>query len=158
MKIESPAFENGGMIPEKYTQESDEDISPPLKISGVPKEAVSLALICEDPDVPDPAHPVRIFIHWVVANLPPTLESLPAGVDISSIPGAIAGLNGRGSVGYIGPRPPIGAHRYYFKLFALNTKLPFIEPPTQADLMEAMDGHVVAEAETMGKYALKKNR
>ncbi len=158
MKIESPAFENGGMIPEKYTQESREDISPPLVISGVPKDAVSLTLLCVDPDVPDPAHPVRTFTHWVVVNLPPTIKELPADVDISSIPGAIAGLNGADRVGYIGPRPPIGAHRYFFKLYALNCKLPFTSPPTRQEVMEAMDGHVITEAETMGKYILKKNR
>ncbi|MCD8339507.1 MAG: YbhB/YbcL family Raf kinase inhibitor-like protein [Burkholderiales bacterium] len=158
MKIESSAFENGAMIPEIYTQESSEDISPPLTFSGVPKEAVSLTLLCIDPDVPDPAHPVRDFTHWIVVNLPPTTKGLPSNVDISTIPGAMAGINGAGTIGYIGPRPPIGTHRYFFKLFALDTKLPFIEPPTKVEVMEAMDGHVITEAETMGRYALKINR
>ncbi len=156
MKIKSTAFADGGMMPAKYTQEGA-NVSPPLEISDVPKEAQSLVLICIDPDVPDPAKPVRTFIHWVVYNLPPNTKELPEAVDISKIPGAQEGQHGRGGTGYIGPRPPIGVHRYYFKLYAINIDLKFPSPPTAASVLSMIDGHVVATAETMGRYKLSTN-
>ncbi len=157
MTITSSAFENNGFIPEIYTQELD-DISPPLTISNVPKGTVSLVLLVLDPDAPDPAKPLRTYTHWVLYNLPPDLTTLSPGVNIDSIPGAMSGLNGRGEKGYIGPKPPIGTHRYFFDLYALDTKLQFDQPPTALQVLEAMNGHVITEAVLIGKYLLKKNR
>ncbi len=154
MNIVSSAFENGGMIPQKYTQEG-ENVSPPLSFSDIPAEAQSLALLCIDPDVPDPQAPVRDFTHWVIYNLPVNCSGLPEAVKISGVAGSGEGLNDRGKVGYIGPRPPIGTHRYYFKLYALNKTMEFDSPPSRAQVLEQMDGFVVGLAELMGRYKLK---
>lgn len=155
MKIQSPAFANQGWIPEKYTQEG-EDFSPQLLISDVPSEAQSLVLICLDPDAPDPKAPVRVFTHWILYNLPVTIAEIPEGAKLPDLgDGVKEGLNDRGQSGYIGPKPPIGAHRYFFKLYALNCRLNFKEPPTRNQVFNAMDGNIVAMAEVMGRYQLK---
>ncbi len=153
MKISSPAFADNGFIPIEYTQEG-EDLSPPLVISDIPEAAKSLVLIVEDPDAPDPENPKLIFTHWIVYNLPPKAMELTAGQAIDQIPGASEGLNDRGTVGYIGPRPPIGVHRYFFKLYALNTELSFERPPQRKEILREMDGRVVGSAQIIGLYKL----
>lgn len=154
MKVTSPAFENNGFIPEKYTQEG-ENISPPLVISEIPKAAKSLALLAVDPDAPDPEHPKLTFTHWIVYNLPAKSIELSEGIKIQTIKEAEEGFNDRGTIGYIGPRPPIGTHRYFFKVYALNLELSFDKPPHRAQILQLMDGHVVEIAEIMGRYKLQ---
>ena len=153
-KLASAAFTQDGEIPAKYTCEG-EDVSPPLAWSGVPANAKSLALIVDDPDAPDPAAPKMTWVHWVVYNIPlaPTglLEAskkLPAG--------ALDGLNDWDRTGYGGPCPPIGRHRYFHKLYALDTVLPDLRKPTKAKLEAAMKGHVIAEARLVGTYRKRK--
>ncbi|RME33360.1 MAG: YbhB/YbcL family Raf kinase inhibitor-like protein [Gammaproteobacteria bacterium] len=153
LEIRSPAFENGGEIPSRYTCQG-EDISPPLEFSGVPPEARSLALIVDDPDAPDPAAPKMIWVHWVLYNLPPDCSGLPE--EVSELPpGTGEGLNDWQRTGYGGPCPPIGRHRYFFKLYALDCTLPDLGTPTKGELLEAMRGHVIDEAELMGTYKKK---
>lgn len=153
MQISSPAFSDRGFIPVKYTQEG-ENISPPLVITDVPEVAKSLVLLVEDPDAPDPDNPKLTFTHWIVYNLPPVSTELAAGEDVCKIPGTEEGMNDRGTQGYIGPRPPIGTHRYFFKLFALNIQLSFDRPPQRKELLNQMDGYVVASAEIVGLYKM----
>ncbi len=149
--IHSSAFEEGGSIPARYTCDG-EDLSPPLQWSGVPQGARSLALIVDDPDAPDPAAPRMVWVHWVLYNLPADSTGLPEGV--AHLPsGTLEGLNDWKRTGYGGPCPPIGRHRYFFKLYALDTELPDLGTPTKARLLEAMKGHVVGEAVLMGTYA-----
>lgn len=150
LSITSDAFEAGGEIPQKNTCEGD-DLSPPLAIGGVPEGTRSLALIVDDPDAPDPAAPKRVWVHWVLYDLPPDAAPLPEGA-ADPPPGARAGTNDWGRTGYGGPCPPIGRHRYFFKLYALDTALGDLKAPTKAKLLEAMEGHVVARAELMGTY------
>ncbi len=152
LTIASPDFAHEGPIPSRFTCEGD-DVSPALAWSGVPAGARSLALIADDPDAPDPAAPRRTWVHWVLYNLPPTSEGLTAGVPSRQLPGAtLPGKNDWGRTGYGGPCPPIGRHRYYFTLYALDAVLPDLRQPTKATLLEAMKGHVVAEAQVMGTY------
>src|SRR5690349_7242579 len=128
MQISSIAFENGGPIPVGYTAEG-KNVSPPLHITAVPPGAKTLALIVEDPDAPDPKAPKRTFTHWVVYNLPANTTDLPERADEASIhSGGIFGVNDFKKQAYAGPNPPIGRHRYFFKLFALDAKLPKLEP------------------------------
>jgi Raf kinase inhibitor-like YbhB/YbcL family protein len=150
MEIHSTAFAEGGDIPDRYTCQG-EDISPPLSWSGIPAEAKSLALIVDDPDAPDPAAPKMTWVHWVLYNLPAAngglaeaVQQLPAGTG--------QGLNDWGRTGYGGPCPPIGRHRYFFKLYALDTPLDDLGQPTKADLERAMAGHILAKARLMGTY------
>jgi Raf kinase inhibitor-like YbhB/YbcL family protein len=153
MRIESPAFAPLGAIPRDYTCDGA-DRSPPLRWSGVPEGAKSLALIVEDPDAPDPAKPQRIYTHWVLYDLPPSTEGLAEGVDSSALPpGTREGLNDAGKTGYGGPCPPIGRHRYFFKLFALDANLDGSQPMTRLELLRAMKGHVMESAELVGTYA-----
>jgi len=148
MKIESTAFQQHGEIPRKYTCEG-EDISPPLAFRQVPPETKSLALIVDDPDAPDPKAPKTVWVHWVVFNLPPLAPGLPEGAKLPA--GATDGLNDWKRTGYGGPCPPIGRHRYFFKLYALDTTLELTRP-TKAQLEQAMQGHVLAQAEVVGTY------
>lgn len=151
--LRSPAFAPNGEIPRRYTCDGDE-ISPPLEWSGVPPSAKSLALLVDDPDAPDPSAPKRVFVHWVVYDLPPTATGLPEGVSEKELPaGAHQGLNDNKKRGYGGPCPPVGRHRYFFKLYALDTVLPDLGPATKADLEAAMRGHVLEHAELIGTYA-----
>jgi Raf kinase inhibitor-like YbhB/YbcL family protein len=152
MRLTSSVFEHGGSIPSKHTCEG-ENRSPPLVVHDVPPNAKSLALIVDDPDAPDPKAPKRTWVHWVLCNLPPNLHTLTEGDD--DFPGAIHGLNDWGRTGYSGPCPPIGTHRYYFKLYALDTLLPDLQTPTKTDLERAMQGHIVAQTELMGRYHKK---
>ena len=152
MSITSPVFRHESAIPQRYTCEGD-DVSPPLVFDGVPTAAASLALIVEDPDAPDPAAPKRVWVHWVMYNLPPATKELRESVRTTDLPtGARAGKNDWSKAGYGGPCPPIGRHRYFFKLYALDIVLPDLELPTKAALEKAMQGHVIAEATLMGTY------
>ena len=151
--LSSPAFAAQREIPGKYTCEGP-DVSPPLTWDGVPEDAQSLVLIMEDPDAPDPAAPLRTFVHWLLLDLSPSLRGLRE--DLRELPpGALEGLNDQQRTGYTGPCPARGRHRYFFKLFALDTKLKLIKPQ-RAQLEEAMQGHVLARAELMGTYEKKK--
>ncbi len=150
MEITSSAFGNGSAIPATYTCEG-EDISPPLEFHGIPDGARSLVLIVDDPDAPDPDAPKMTWVHWLLYNLPPDTPSLPEAV--SELPaGTGVGLNDWQRADYGGPCPPIGRHRYYFKLYALDTRLPDLDHPTKAELLKAMEGHVLAEAQLVGTY------
>ncbi len=153
LEIRSPAFANGGEIPQRYTCDGA-DVSPPLEWSGVPEGTRSLALIVDDPDAPDPDNPRMTWVHWVLYNLPPDSTGLPEGVDESALPpGTRQGLNDWKRTGYGGPCPPIGRHRYFHKLYALDTVLPDLGTPTKDALERAMSGHVIAHAELVGTYA-----
>lgn len=129
------------------------DQSPPLAWSGVPAGAHSLALIVDDPDAPDPAAPRRVWVHWVLYNLPPDSPGLAPGTRAAELPaGAHEGLNDWRQTGYRGPCPPVGRHRYFHKLYALDTVLPDLHRPTKAALERAMQGHVLAQATLMATY------
>ncbi len=150
--LTSSAFSDGGSIPEEYTCEG-EDLSPPLAWSGLPEDTRSLALIVDDPDAPDPAAPRMTWVHWVLYNIPPTVTGLGRGADAGSLPAdARSGTNDWGRTGYGGPCPPVGRHRYFHKLYALDTVLSDLGNPSKADLLEAMEGHVLESAELVGTY------
>ena len=148
LNITSSAFTNGGNIPRKYTCEG-EDASPDLSWSGVPEGTESLALIVDDPDAPDTAKPQRVYVHWVVYNIPPTTHGIPEGGSLAS--GPITGTNDWGKQEWGGPCPPVGRHRYFFKLYALDTTLD-LSSAKKADLENAMKGHILGQAELMGTY------
>ena len=150
MIITSTAFAADSHIPGIYTCDG-QNVSPPLAWSDVPEGTRSLALIVDDPDAPDPKAPVRTWAHWVLYNLPPTLEGLPEALTPGTLPeGAHAGLNDWHQTDYVGPCPPVGHHRYFHKLYALDTVLPDLEEPTKAAVEEAMQGHILAEAALVG--------
>jgi hypothetical protein len=152
MQLLSPSFTAQGSIPQKYTCEGT-DTSPPLSWTGVPPSAKSLALIVDDPDAPDPNAPKLTWVHWVVYNLPPQTTALAESPAGKSLPqGAREGLNDWNKTGYGGPCPPIGRHRYFFKLYALDVVLPNLGRLSKADLLKAMEGHVVGNAELVGTY------
>jgi len=156
LTITSTAFSDGGSIPARYTCDGEET-SPPLEWSGVPDRAMSLALVVDDPDAPDPAAPKRRFVHWVLYNIPPDARGLSEGASRggkgSKLPaGAREGSNDFNKSGYGGPCPPIGRHRYFFKLYALDTSLSGIDSPTRSDLEAAMQGHILEQAETVATY------
>jgi Raf kinase inhibitor-like YbhB/YbcL family protein len=152
MKLESTQFASGGEIPRKYTCQGA-DVSPPLSWTDVPSGAKSLVLIVDDPDAPDPKAPKMTWVHWVLYDLPPGEGGLPEGVAQSALPaGARGGLNDWKRTGYGGPCPPIGRHRYFHKLYALDVVLGDLAHPTKTKLEAAMKGHVQAEAELVGTY------
>ncbi len=152
LKITSSVFAEGGEIPTEYTCQG-EDVSPELAWSGVPGGTASLALIVDDPDAPDPAAPKMTYVHWVLYNIPTSAAGLPRAVESGDLPaGTLEGLNDWSRTGYGGPCPPIGRHRYFHKLYALDTVLPDLGTPTKAKLLKAMEGHVLAEAVLMGTY------
>jgi Raf kinase inhibitor-like YbhB/YbcL family protein len=151
LTLTSPAFKPQGPIPAKYTCEGD-NVSPPLSFDGVPQGAKSLALILDDPDAPDPAAPTRVWVHWVVYNIPPDARGLPADAGKAGLPqGAAAGVNESKHQGYDGPCPPIGRHRYFYTLYALDTTLD-LKTPNKAALEAAIHGHVMAKAELIGTF------
>ncbi len=154
LTLSSTVFSQNGEIPSKYTCEGD-DLSPPLTWSGVPPVANSLALIVSDPDAPDPAAPRMTWVHWVLYNIPPGTSALAEAVK-SLPPGTLEGLNDWKRTGYGGPCPPIGRHRYFHKLYALDTVLSDLGRPTRAKLEAAMKGHVLAQTELIGTYQKKK--
>ncbi len=150
MTITSSAFDHQGSIPKVYTCEG-RDVSPPLAWSGVPAGAKSLALIVDDPDAPDPAAPRMTWVHWLLYNLPASSSGLAEGVQ--SLPaGTLDGLNDWKRTGYGGPCPPIGRHRYFHKLYALDVVLPDLEKPDKKTLEQAMQGHIIAQAQLLGTY------
>lgn len=152
MAIDSPSFMHDRPIPERHTCDGA-DISPALAWSGVPAGAKSLALIVDDPDAPDPAAPRTTWVHWILYNIPPDVGSLAEGVAAKALPpGTLQGTNDWHRVGYGGPCPPVGKHRYFFKLYALDITLPDLKKPGKAALEKAMQGHVVAQAELIGLY------
>ena len=156
MKVTSPAFENQGAVPKKFTCDG-EDISPALAWSNIPEGTKSFALIVDDPDAPDPANPRMTWVHWVVYNIPATVSSLAEGVIDKDLPkGTLQGLNDWKKTGYGGPCPPIGKHRYFHKLYALDIVLPDLKQPTKAKLEKVMEGHVLSKAELVGLYQRKK--
>ena len=150
MRIVSAAFSHEGSIPAHYTCEG-KDVSPPMSWSDVPPGTKSLALIVDDPDAPDPSAPKMTWVHWVLYNLPPTTDGLPENA--KTLPqGTQEGTNDWSRTGYGGPCPPVGRHRYFHKLYALDTVLPDLKQPTKAKLEEAMKGHILSEARLMGTY------
>jgi Raf kinase inhibitor-like YbhB/YbcL family protein len=152
MTIRSDAFEHEGKIPRRYTCEGD-DVSPPLAWSGAPEGTQSLVLIVDDPDAPDPKNPRTTWVHWVLYDIPPTAGGLPESVTPAALPGGTReGLNDWKRTGYGGPCPPIGRHRYFHKLYALDSELGDLGPATKADVERAMKGHVIAESVLMGTY------
>lgn len=152
LKLTSSAFAHSGAIPRRYTCQGD-DISVPLAWSGAPVATKSFVLIVDDPDAPDPKAPRMTWVHWVLYNLPQSSSALPEGVPAGALPkGTLEGLNDWKRTGYGGPCPPIGRHRYFHKLYALDTLLPAIESPTKADLEQAMKGHVLEKSELIGTY------
>jgi Raf kinase inhibitor-like YbhB/YbcL family protein len=152
LTITSSVFANGGNIPRTYTCEG-QDIAPPLGWTGVPREAHSLVLIVDDPDAPDPKAPKMTWVHWVLYNIPPDAVGLPEAVTTRGLPGGTGeGLNDWRRTGYGGPCPPIGRHRYFFKLYALDTVLEKLEKPTKAKVEAAMKGHILEQAELVGTY------
>lgn len=148
IEVRSSAFEEGGAIPARYTCDGL-DISPPLSWGSVPDGAQSLALIADDPDAPR-----GTFVHWVIFNLPTDMghlmEDIPNRPTLPS--GAMQGVNGAGGIGYMGPCPPSGTHRYYFKVYALDTRLDLGGRATKEDIMGAIEGDVLAEGQLMGVY------
>lgn len=152
LTIRSSAFADGGAIPAKYSCDGEER-SPPLEWDGVPEGTQSLALIMDDPDAPDPAAPTMTFVHWVLYNLPPSLGGLPEAFEPATLDTVIGeGINDRRRTAYRGPCPPIGRHRYFHKLYALDVRLEGLLRPTKQDLERAMRGHVIEQATLIGTY------
>jgi Raf kinase inhibitor-like YbhB/YbcL family protein len=152
LTIRSGAFEQGAEIPIRHTCEGA-DVSPPLAWSGVPAGARSLALVVDDPDAPDPAAPKMTWVHWVLYDVPPGTAALGEAMKHGLLPaGTREGLNDWKRTGYGGPCPPIGRHRYFFKLYALDAPLGDLGTPTKARLEQAMKGHVLEHAELMVTY------
>jgi len=146
MKISSPAFQEGGTVPEKFSK-NGQNINPELRIEGTPTEAKSLALIVDDPDAP-----VGLFTHWLVWNIDPKTTQIAEG---SAPNGGVQGKNDFGEIGYGGPQPPSGTHRYYFKIFALNGALDLKPGAKRKDIDAAMKSHVIAQGQLIGKYSKK---
>jgi Raf kinase inhibitor-like YbhB/YbcL family protein len=148
MRLSSPAFRDGEEIPIKYTCEGN-DVSPPLDWADVPHQTRSLALVVDDPDAPDPARPTTTWVHWVLVDLPPTQHGLPE--NLGQLAHGRVGLNDWNRAAWGGPCPPIGRHRYFFKLYALDRLLELARP-TKLELERAMAGHILAEAALVGTY------
>jgi len=152
ISLSSPAFAPNGEIPAKYTCDG-EDISPPLQWSNIPADTRSLALIVDDPDAPDPKAPKMTWVHWVLYNIPPDIPGLTENATADTLPpGTRQGLNDWKRTGYGGPCPPIGRHRYFFKLYALDTVLPDLGTPTKKELEQAMETHILEKAILIGTY------
>jgi len=152
LRLLSPEFADGETIPIRYTCEG-EDISPPLNWEGVPEGTQSLVLIVDDPDAPDPDAPMMTWVHWILYNIPPDEDGLPGSVGSDSLPtGTEEGVNDWSRTGYGGPCPPVGRHRYFHKLYALDTVLTGMNKPNKSQVEAAMKGHIIAEAELVGTY------
>lgn len=149
ISVSSSAFKEGGMIPAKYTCDGN-DLSAPLAWTGIPEGTKSIAVISDDPDAP-----VGTWVHWVMWNIPASAVGLEEGVPTKSqLPdGSRQGVSDFGRPGYGGPCPPSGTHRYYFKVYALDTMLELPSNARKADLVKAMKGHILAEGQLMGKYS-----
>lgn len=150
LTVTSKAFADHAAIPAQYTCDGA-DISPPLGIAGTPAQAKSLALIVDDPDAPDPKAPKKVWVHWVAYDLPAAQRELATGAGNPQRLGR-PGKNDWGTTGYRGPCPPVGKHRYFVKVFALDTELGDRHEPTKAELLKAMEGHVLAQGELVGTY------
>ena len=148
IKVTSPAFVEGGMIPSKYTCDG-EDISPPIEWDGIPEGAQTIALISDDPDAP-----MGTWVHWVLYNLPADTRRLEEGIPANEVltTGAKQGTTDFGRVGYGGPCPPGGTHRYFFKVYALDALVEPAPAATKEQLLTAIQGHVLAQGQLMGKY------
>jgi len=156
LSLSSPAFAAMGAIPTRHTCEG-EDVSPELRWTGLPDGTRSLVLIVDDPDAPDPAAPRMTWVHWVLYDLPPEATGLPEGVTSAGLPaGARQGRNDWKRAGYGGPCPPVGRHRYFHKLYALDAVLGDLGEPTKAELEAAMRGRVLAQTELVGTYQKKR--
>ncbi|MBA3813750.1 MAG: YbhB/YbcL family Raf kinase inhibitor-like protein [Alphaproteobacteria bacterium] len=150
MKLFSSAFANFESIPPLYSSEGD-NLSPPLRWQDIPAGTRSLALICEDPDAPQ-----GTWDHWILYNIPPTVSVLAEGLTQSQLPPEIrSGVNTAGTKDYVGPNPPSGTHRYFFKLYALDTVIQLQEDPTKVDLIKAMNSHILGETTLVGVYERK---
>jgi hypothetical protein len=152
LRLTSEVFEHLGRIPRRYTCEGD-DVSPPLAWTEPPKGTRSLALVVEDPDAPDPEAPKMTWVHWVLYDIPPGARGLAEAVDPGKLPdGTREGRNDWKRTGYGGPCPPIGRHRYFHKLYALDVELGELDSPTRGKLLQAMEGHILGGAELIGTY------
>jgi hypothetical protein len=152
LTLKSPSFSHYGKIPAKHTCDGG-DVSPPLSWSGVPVNAKSLALIVDDPDAPDPKAPKTTWVHWVLFDIPSSATGLQEDVKESGLPaGTRQGVNDWKRTGYGGPCPPVGRHRYFHKLYALDTTLGDLGQATKSDVEKAMTGHVIGEAQLVGTY------
>ena len=152
LTITTPSFAQDHMIPARHTCDGV-NISPALEWTGVPSGTKSLALIVDDPDAPDPAAPKMTWVHWLLYNIPPNTEGLTEGIAEKKLPGAtLQGINDWQRTGYGGPCPPLGKHRYFFKLYALDIALADLKHPAKATLEKAMRGHVIGQAELIGLY------
>ena len=150
--LTSSAFTHQGSIPQQYTCQG-RDVSPPLSWSGAPEGTKEFVLIVDDPDAPDPAAPKRTWVHWVLYAIPPTATSLAEAIAPAKLPaGTREGTNDWNRTGYGGPCPPVGRHRYFHKLYALDAELPDLGPARKAEVEKAMEGHVIAKAELIGTY------
>ena len=154
MQLASSAFADGGEIPARYTCEG-QHVSPPLAWSGAPAATRGFVLIADDPDAPDPQAPRMVFVHWVLYNLPAATDHLAEAVSVLPA-GAISGITDFQRTGYGGPCPPIGRHRYFFKLYALDTLLPDLGAASKSQVEQAMRGHVLAQAQWMGTYSKRR--
>jgi Raf kinase inhibitor-like YbhB/YbcL family protein len=152
LTITSPSFIHDHMIPPHHTCDGV-NISPPLAWTGVPGGTKSLALIVDDPDAPDPHAPKITWVHWVLYNIPPDANGLSENAATKGLPpGTLQGMNDWYRASYGGPCPPIGKHRYFFKLYALDTVLPDLERPAKAALIKVMQRHIIGQAELVGLY------
>jgi Raf kinase inhibitor-like YbhB/YbcL family protein len=156
LSLSSAQFEPGGAIPTRCTGDGPDE-SPALSWTGAPAGTKAFALIVDDPDAPDPAAPKRTWVHWVVSDLPASASALAPGASGKAMPaGSHEGKNDGGESGYSGPYPPIGRHRYFFKLYALDAPTGLREGHTKGELLKAIEGHVLAEAQLMGTYEREK--
>jgi Raf kinase inhibitor-like YbhB/YbcL family protein len=152
LRLHSKSFEHLGKIPRRYTCEG-EDVSPPLAWTDPPEKTRSFALIVDDPDAPDPEAPKMTWVHWILYNLPVELRGLEEAIAPARLPeDALEGRNDWKRTGYGGPCPPIGRHRYFHRLYALDVMLKDLGTPTRAELLKAMEGHILAGAELIGTY------
>jgi Raf kinase inhibitor-like YbhB/YbcL family protein len=153
LTLSSNAFTHNGEIPTRFTCEGN-DIAPDLNWQGIPANTRSLVLIVDDPDAPDPRAPRMTWVHWVLYNLPPDAHGLPEGITSADLPpGTQEGVNDWNRCGYGGPCPPVGRHRYFHKLYALDSMLPVMDRPTKAEVEAAMAGHIIEQTELIGTYA-----
>ena len=151
LRLTSETFENGSVIPSRFTCDDRKDLNPPLSFSGVPSETKSLALIMDDPDVPKVLKPDGVFDHWVLYNIPPATTGIAEGSSVG-----VVGTNGAGAAAYTGPCPPKqyepSQHRYVFRLYALDTLLALSGGASKQEVLDALRGHILAEAELTGVY------
>jgi hypothetical protein len=156
MKLTSPRFTHEAEIPSLYTCDG-QDLSPPLDFADLPPGTRSLCLIVDDPDAPDPRAPKMTWVHWLLYDIPPTATGLPEGAEAKGLPpGTRQGVNDFKRTSWGGPCPPVGRHRYYLKLYALDVELPDLGRPNKAQLEKAMAGHILGHAELLGTYQRKR--